>query len=129
MEAKQGTVDQVPNFFEWWLVDEPINLWGIIVKITHRVLIFFSIPILIKTLFSPWKRDAHSAVNSSLDVIIRVIVDNLISRLVGFTVRSITILIGLTVTFLTFLAGMGLLLFWLFLPVVAIGVIWWGFNG
>lgn len=129
MQETQGTAEKIPNFFEWWLVDEPVLLWGITVKITRRVLIFFSIPVLIKTLFSPWKRDVHSAVNSSLDVIVKVLVDNLISRLIGFVVRLITIAVGLLVTTITFVAGIAFLLFWFFLPVLAFGVILWGFNG
>ena len=128
-DSQEGKLDKVPNFFEWWLVDEPINLWAIVTGITRRVLIFFSIPVLIKTLFAPWKRDVHSAVNSSLDVIVKVLIDNLISRLIGFVVRIITIIVGLLVTIITFVAGMAFLLFWFFLPVLAFGVILWGFNG
>lgn len=128
-ERFQGSIDRIPNFFEWWLVDEPINLWGITIKITRRVLVFFSIPVLIKTLFAPWKRDIHSAVNSSLDMIVRVLIDNLVSRLVGLVIRTITIIIGLIITSLTFVGGIIFLLFWFLLPVITVGIIWWGLNG
>ena len=129
MQATQETVDRVPNFFEWWLVDEPVSLWLITTKITHRVLVFFSVPILFKTLFAPWKRDVNTAVNSSLDIIVKVLVDNIISRLVGFFVRAITICVGLLITLLVFISGLVFLLLWLLLPVIIFGVIYWGLSG
>jgi len=65
---------------------------------------FFSISLLLRTLLLPWKRDELNATNASLDVVIRIWMMNMVSILVGFTVRSATIMIGLFVLFVTSLA-------------------------
>ncbi len=55
----------------------------------------FSLPILFKTLFAPWRKDT-APFSGSLDQIFKIALDNLISRFIGFFVRFFTIIIGLT---------------------------------
>jgi len=116
------------NFFGWWLIDQPIYLWNLTVKISYHVLIYFSIPTLLRTLFAPWKRDVYVPVNASLDLVIKTIFDNLISRAVGFVVRFFTIIIGLLATIISFCLMVVILFFWLCLPVIAALIIYWGLK-
>jgi hypothetical protein len=52
----------------------------------------FSILILLKTLFAPWKQlDAYGRTNQSLGDRFRHGIDKFVSRFVGFTVRSLTL--------------------------------------
>lgn len=92
-----------------------------------RVYFGFSIPILVRTVFAPWRRDIESAANQPLTVQLRVIVDNLVSRVFGAVVRLSTLVIGgLAVIITGLVVGLAWML-WLGLPfliVLLMGVSW-----
>ena len=127
MNQNEQPVQQgVPNFFGWWIVDQPVFYWNLAVKASRRMLVFFSVSELIKTLFAPWKRDVYTPVNASLDIIFKSFIDNVISRIVGFVMRSVTIFVGLLATIITFIAILIILLFWLLLPFIIVAIVVWG---
>jgi len=119
--------EPVRGFLGWWLVAMPRRYWFIANQFGQKILIYFSVVELLKTLFAPWKRDSYMPINASLDVIIKAIWENFISRLIGFLVRSITIFIGTTFALAGFLAILALLLVWLFAPAIAVLVLIRGF--
>lgn len=84
---------------------------------------FFSISLLLKTLLLPWKRDEINATNVSLDVVIRIWIMNMVSVLVGFTVRGMTIFIGFVVLFLTCLITVFVLIGFYLLPFLSIAML------
>ncbi|HSX08163.1 MAG TPA: hypothetical protein VLG11_04695 [Candidatus Saccharimonadales bacterium] len=71
----------------------------------------FSVIILLETLFSPWKR-MTSVKGRSLDAQMQAMLDNLVSRLVGFFVRL----------FVLFAAGLSMLVTAVFS--IAVAVVW-----
>jgi hypothetical protein len=78
----------------------------------------FSIVIILETLFSPWKQlVATNDPNRPINLKLRGVLDNLISRFVGFWIRLFTLLAGLIITVV--IGGLGLisLLLWPFVPV------------
>lgn len=119
--------EPVRGFLGWWLVAMPRRYWFIANQFGQKILIYFSVVELLKTLFAPWKRDSYMPINASLDVIIKAIWENFISRLIGFLVRSITIFIGTTFALAGFLAILALLLVWLLAPAIAVLVLIRGF--
>lgn len=81
---------------------------------------FFSIDLLLATLFSPFKQISAGHVRGSLEVQFRAFIDQLISRLIGAMVRSFLILMGSVSLVLTLLlGGIGLVL-WLCMPLLPI---------
>ena len=82
---------------------------------------YFSIPLLLKTFFSHWRRYRWSY-GRGLDLgrYFSVFFSNLISRILGAVMRTFLIVTGLAVEFLVVLGGIIVLLFWLILPLLLI---------
>jgi hypothetical protein len=80
----------------------------------------FSIPIMLKTLFSPWHRLTEGYVKT-LDIgqIFGAFIVNTLMRIVGFIARLSILVIGLAVILLTVVLGCILLGIWIFMPVIA----------
>lgn len=116
----------ISAIFYWWLVESPKKLLFIIKKTLVYLYHSFSIGYLAKTLFAPWKRDIGRAINPSLQDIFRILVDNVISRLMGFIVRVITILSGLIIICGAAILGIIILVLWIFLPVIIIYLVYLG---
>jgi len=114
------------TYLVWWYAQEPAYLWRAVNVTSNKILNLFSVPILIRTLFDPWKRDVTYVENASLDVRYKVWLNNLISRLVGFVVRLITALTGILFATLAFLVLAAFFLVWLALPIIIIFLL---FNG
>jgi len=114
------------TYLSWWYIEEPIFLWRAVKIITLKVFASFSVVLLLRTLFDPWKKDILSAENVSLDVRFKIWLNNLISRLIGFIVRLGTILVGLILTVLTFIVLTVGFFLWLAMPMV---IIFFFFNG
>jgi len=110
------------DLFGWWYGTG----WTGVLRATKRrfsgVAQAFSIQALTHTLFAPWKRIITSP-GASINDKLRALGDNLISRLVGFTIRFFVLLaamlsfIGLTII------GVLELIVWPLLPLLAIALI------
>jgi hypothetical protein len=85
----------------------------------------FSVGLLLRTLFSPWRRIVSFG-GRSIDEKIRAMLDNLVSRCIGFFVR-ITVIVSAGVAMLgAFLGGVVLFLAW---PLLPIAVLYFGLRG
>jgi len=114
------------TYLAWWYAQEPIYLWQAVNAISNKILMAFSVPILLRTLFDPWKRDVSYAENASLDVRYKIWLNNLLSRLVGFVVRFFTALTGMLFAASSFLILAAFFLVWLALPIIILFLL---FNG
>ena len=90
---------------------------------------YFSIPLLIKTFFSPWRRYSWSyGKGFDLKRYFSVFISNLISRLLGAAIRFFLIAIGILAEISLILLGIIVFLGWLFLPFLLILGIYHGFR-
>ena len=78
---------------------------------------------LLKTLFDPWKKDEIDTTNMAMDDIIKVWFMNLISRVVGASVRSITIMVGLGAIAGVFIGSVLFFIGFILLPVLVVFLI------
>lgn len=94
------------------------------VKVSHM----FSVPVLLRTLFSPWRR-IITYPSASLDAKFRAMGDNLVSRAVGFTVRFMVLVTA--ALFLGVMAVYSLLeiLLWPFVPLLSVFMLVKGIIG
>ncbi len=105
----------VMEFFTWWYT----RGWKLVVQDLRRrlslTLQLFSVPSLLRTLFSPWRRIVTYP-GASLDARMRAMGDNLVSRGVGFVVRFFTLIAaGVTLVVVATLS-ITLILVWPLLP-------------
>lgn len=79
---------------------------------------YFSISLLSRTLFAPWHRLSISGGKGQEDGFFSAVILNTVMRLVGFLIRSITIVIGVLV--LAISAGIAgiFLVAWIFFPAI-----------
>lgn len=79
---------------------------------------FFSVVILLNSLFAPWKRIATSY-GRGFDPAVwaRAFAENMIMRGLGAVIRSIVISIGLIAELIIFVAGFSLVIIWILMPV------------
>lgn len=105
------------RYWKWHYFDQP----KILLKAWRNFLVFginfFSIPLLLKTFFSPWHR-YYVSYGRGFDfkVWAEAIFSNLIFRVLGAIVRVVVIVLGLLFEIFVFLAGLIIFLGWLVLP-------------
>lgn len=110
------------DLFTWWYGPG----WAGVLTSTKRRLDglsdMFSIKILLRTLFSPWRR-IITYPGAGLEARMRAFGDNLVSRCIGLVVRS-TVLLVAALAFIVMLAvGLLEIIVWPLLPLAAVGLI------
>lgn len=116
------------SLITWWYgkgwFNAAVSLEAMLVGISRM----FSVPILLRTLFAPWKRIV-SYPGDSLDAKVRALIDNTISRLVGLMVRLVVLLTALVAEALTAVVGVVWLIVWPLIPLVGIVLLVKGIIG
>ena len=91
-----------------------------------RVADHFSVGLLLRTLFNPFRHISASYVDLPLPVKLRAFFDRLISRIIGAVVRTLVIFIGIIAIAIVVIFELIGVLAWLVLPVLpVIGFILW----
>ncbi|HSH17897.1 MAG TPA: hypothetical protein VK978_00790 [Candidatus Saccharimonadales bacterium] len=105
------------QLFSWWYgpgwQQTAQNAWQAAIKVSH----IFSVPILLRTLWAPWRRIVTYP-GASIDAKLRAMGDNLVSRCIGFTVRMLVLLTAGIIMLLTILFGALLVVVWPLVPVL-----------
>ncbi len=126
-------ISQKQNIFFQWLIwqflDVPKGIlagWKNFLKFGFN---YFSLFLLIKTLFSPWHKYTW-AYPKGFDIgkYFEVFFSNLISRILGAVLRIFLIIIGILVEISLIFAGAIVLMVWLALPAILIAGLIFGFK-
>jgi hypothetical protein len=107
------------EFFYWWYGTGYLDTIKRVSKGVTATAQIFAVKILITTLFSPWKRIVTES-NGSLDMMLKSIGDNAVSRAVGFFVRIIVLFTSFILTSVASIVGLILIVLW---PLLPIGVV------
>lgn len=105
-------------FFKWWYGAGWAIVWHNSLARLQHVGQSFSIKLLIRTLFAPWRRISMSG--RSLDGKIQAAVSNGVGRLVGFTVRVIVLLTAGMVFVVFAIFGLFSIVLWPLIPPAAV---------
>lgn len=109
------------QWFLWHFYEAPAFLFLVWENVIVATLHFFSIPDLLKTLFSPWKRYQWVYPKGFNPAeFINILISNLFSRLIGAISRFVLILIGLIVQVLVVVLGGVVILLWFLLPIAIV---------
>jgi len=100
----------------WWYTDGWKQLLRRIQARMVRWFDYFSIDILIRTLFAPFRQISAGRVDGSIDVQFHAFVDRLVSRMIGMFVRSIMIVIGIVAIVLAAVFGCVQVMAWMIVP-------------
>lgn len=102
----------------WWYGPGWILAFKRINTRTVGVAHAFSAGTLLKTLFAPWKRIQYSG--RSFDAKMQAMLDNMVSRTVGFTVRLLVLLAALFMIVGSVVLGAAIALAWPFIPLLIV---------
>jgi fatty acid desaturase len=117
------------QWLSWHFKEMPkafLEVWKNYLKFNWN---YFSISILFRTFFSPWRKYQMSyekGFNPSR--FFETFFSNLIFRTLGAFIRSGLIIIGLVLEVLLLLAGAVFLVVWIFLPLILISGLIFGFR-
>ena len=111
----------VKEFVEWYFKEMPWEILRIWKGYLKFFLNYFSLPLLIKTFFAPWKNYRWDYGRGfELKRYLWVFTSNMISSVLGMIMRSIVIGLGLLIEIGVFLGGLLGLLFWFLLPLISV---------
>lgn len=105
------------SYLSWHYSRAWVGLWAIQRNLIWFIYHFFSLDVLSRTLFAPWRRLGEVYPERfSLSVYLSAFFINSLMRLIGLVARLSVIIFGYLVLFLTCLLGVFSFLVWLFLP-------------
>lgn len=106
--------------FSWWYTAGWAQLGRRSVARIVGVLDFFSVGLLLKSLFAPFRQISVGRVQGSLNTQLHAWGDRQISRAIGAMVRSGVIVFGLIATALMVIVAVALLVLWPLVPFVPV---------
>lgn len=105
------------DFISWWYIDGFKAFLRRLGLRLARVVDFFSVGLLIKTLFTPFRLiDSYSSGGESLDAKVRAGIDKIIARLIGGLIRSTVLIFAVIVIFTTVVIDLVKMMLWLCAP-------------
>ena len=107
----------VVAFLQWWYGPGWRDAASRLMLKLNETYLNFSMPILLRTMFAPWRR-IISAPGGSLEQKMRALVDNAVSRLVGFVVRLMALIAACVLLALYTVIGGLIVLLWPAWPVL-----------
>ena len=115
--------------FSWYFFERPRSIIMVWKTILLFNLNYFSVPILIKTYFSPWRKYRSSYSGTfEFGKNIESFVFNSMSRIIGAILRTFFILLGIITGLLILLLGLVLVVLWFLSPVLIIAIFIFGIK-
>jgi hypothetical protein len=119
----------IVNYIVWHYTKAILEFSHIYKNILSFVFNFFSIPVLVRSYFAPWRRmgeDYTKDIFHDFEDVAAVFVVNLIMRIVGVVMRTVIIIAGLLCLVIVALFYPILLAAWLLLPLILVVLVMLG---
>lgn len=108
----------IVGLLSWWYGAGWRQRFSILQERLANTMDYFSIDLLAKTLFAPFRQISAGQVNGSLSVKMHAFFDRLVSRTIGAMIRSTMIVVGLGVIFVHSFVGLVTFIAWAFIPLL-----------
>lgn len=119
------TQNLIISWITWHFFEMPVFLFEVWKNYLSFGAYYFSIPLLLDTLFSPWRQYRWRYPRGfNVGGYFATFISNLFSRLLGLIARIILIIIGLAAQTMIVILGVLGILAWLAMPFVFIFLIW-----
>lgn len=117
------------QWISWQFFEMPRNILVGLRNFLKFGLNYFSIPLLLKTLFSHWRR-YRWLYPKGLDLgkYFEALISNLISRFLGFIMRLVLIIVGILAEIFILFVGTVIFIGWLIIPALFLAGLWFGFK-
>jgi len=111
----------VSLWFLWHFYEMPKFLLGVWKNYIFFALDYFSMPVLLKSLFAPWRRYRWSY-PKGFDVggFVSTFISNMFSRFLGAFMRIILIIVGIFFQIFVIFVGLIIFLLWILIPFIII---------
>lgn len=112
------------SMFQWWYSDGIVKQVNGVKTWLSKINDQFSIPLLLKTMFQPFRQISANESGLALEDRMRAWLDKLVSRLVGAFIRFFVMIAGVMVMIVAAIVSVFRLIIWILLPFMPIlGVI------
>lgn len=105
------------GIISWWYSDGFVSRIKLVKNRLAYLADFFSINLLISTLFAPYRQISAGRVLGPINIRIRAFFDRLLSRIIGACVRTFMIILGTLVMIFQIIFGIAEFFIWLILPI------------
>lgn len=111
--------DIISLWFIWQFYEMPSFLFQVWKNYLMFATNYFSVPLLLKTFFSPWRRyNWRYPKGFDLQEFFNTLVSNTFSRFLGALMRTVLIIIGIFLQIFVFVAGIIVLALWMLMPIL-----------
>ncbi|MGA2418044.1 MAG: hypothetical protein ABSF55_02305 [Candidatus Staskawiczbacteria bacterium] len=109
------------EWFFWHFYETPTFLFGVWKNYIFFALNYFSLPVLLKSLFAPWRKYKWNY-PKGINVVefFNTFISNAFSRILGAVMRAVLIVAGILFQIFVILAGLIIFLAWLLIPFIVI---------
>lgn len=110
----------VTELLRWWYGDGWRKHAQLVSNRLDGTIDYFSVDLLLKTLFAPFRQISAGRVDGPIGVQMRAMVDKLFSRVIGAVVRLLILLVGGVTIGLQIIIGFLILVGWALLPLAPV---------
>ena len=112
-------------WFFWHFYETPKFLFGVWKNYILFALNYFSLPLLFKSLFAPWRKYKWNYPRGiNVAEFFNTLISNVFSRFLGALMRIVLIIFGILFQIFVIFAGFIIFLLWLLLPFIVIAGFW-----
>lgn len=121
-----GSTMFIIDFGLWYYTRGFIDVLSVWFNCMWFIIHFFSIPLLLRTLFSPWKRMTDEGTSRSIEAYMEGFIMNTMSRIFGAFVRAVIIFVGMFALCVGVVVLGTVLVFWILAPLLLIYSFFYG---